>query len=65
MPSNMGATTGADRPRKKIQRKRLPVAPYFVALLAVIGVLWASSVAGAGLKFPTPSSASTSRAGCR
>ncbi|WP_199037486.1 protein translocase subunit SecD [Glycomyces salinus] len=50
----MGATTGADRPRKKIQRKRLPVAPYFVALLAVIGVLWASSVAGAGLKFPTP-----------
>ena len=50
----MGATTGADRPRKKIQRKRMPVAPYFLALLAVIGVLWASSVAGAGWKFPTP-----------
>ncbi|MCH7229844.1 protein translocase subunit SecD [Glycomyces sp. L485] len=50
----MGATTGADRPRKKIQRKRLPVAPYFLALLAVIGVLWAASVAGAGWKFPTP-----------
>ncbi|WP_460497260.1 protein translocase subunit SecD [Glycomyces tarimensis] len=50
----MGATTGADRPRKKIQRKRLPVAPYFIALVAVIGVLWVASVAGAGLKFPTP-----------
>ncbi|WP_460543210.1 protein translocase subunit SecD [Glycomyces halotolerans] len=50
----MGATTGADRPRKKIQRKRLPVAPYFLALLAVVGVLWAAALAGAGLKFPTP-----------
>ncbi|WP_051326180.1 protein translocase subunit SecD [Glycomyces tenuis] len=50
----MGATTGADRPRKKIQRKRLPVAPYFLALLAVIGILWAASLAGAGWKFPTP-----------
>src|SRR5690625_2021510 len=50
----MGATTGADRPRKKIQRKRLPLAPYFLSLLAVLGVLWAASVAGAGWKFPTP-----------
>ncbi|WP_157930537.1 protein translocase subunit SecD [Glycomyces xiaoerkulensis] len=50
----MASVTGADRPRKKIQRKRLPVAPYFLALLAVIGLLWAASVAGAGLKFPTP-----------
>ncbi|WP_051393219.1 protein translocase subunit SecD [Glycomyces arizonensis] len=50
----MGATTGADRPRKKIQRKRLPVAPYFVALLAVVGILWAAALAGSGWKFPTP-----------
>lgn len=50
----MGATTGADRPRKKIQRKRLPLAPYFLALLAVVGILWAAALAGAGWKFPTP-----------
>ncbi|SDE23725.1 protein translocase subunit SecD [Glycomyces harbinensis] len=50
----MAAETGADRPRKKIQRKRLPVAPYFVALLVVLAVLWVSALGGAGWKFPTP-----------
>jgi preprotein translocase subunit SecD len=50
----LASVTGADRPRKKIQRKRLPVAPYFVALLLVLAVLWVSALAGAGWKFPTP-----------
>ncbi|SDK57359.1 preprotein translocase subunit SecD [Glycomyces sambucus] len=50
----MASVTGADRPRKKIQRKRLAVAPYFVALLAVLAVLWVSALAGSGWKFPTP-----------
>ncbi|MQM24810.1 protein translocase subunit SecD [Glycomyces albidus] len=50
----MASVTGADRPRKKIQRKRLPVAPYFVALLAVLTVLWVSALAGSGWRFPTP-----------
>jgi preprotein translocase subunit SecD len=50
----LASVTGADRPRKKIQRKRLPVAPYFVALLLLLAVLWVSALAGAGWKFPTP-----------
>ncbi|MFB9659858.1 protein translocase subunit SecD [Glycomyces mayteni] len=50
----MASVTGADRPRKKIQRKRLAVAPYFVALLAVLAILWVSALAGSGWKFPTP-----------
>ncbi|PRY57441.1 protein translocase subunit SecD [Glycomyces artemisiae] len=50
----MASVTGADRPRKKIQRKRLAVAPYFVALLLVLAVLWVSALAGSGWKFPTP-----------
>ena len=50
----MASVTGADRPRKKIQRKRLPVAPYFVALLLVLGILWVAALAGSGWKFPTP-----------
>lgn len=54
MPSNLGATTGTDRPRKKIQQKRLPVAPYFLALLIAVGLLWAAALAGAGWKLPTP-----------
>ncbi|MBO3731599.1 protein translocase subunit SecD [Glycomyces niveus] len=50
----MASVTGADRPRKKIQRKRLPVAPYFVALLLVLAILWVAALAGSGWKFPTP-----------
>jgi preprotein translocase subunit SecD len=50
----LASVTGADRPRKKIQRKRLPVAPYFVALLLVLAILWAAALAGSGWKFPTP-----------
>ncbi|MCC3761678.1 protein translocase subunit SecD [Glycomyces sp. TRM65418] len=50
----MASVTGADRPRKKIQRKRLPVAPYFTALLLVLAILWVSALAGSGWKFPTP-----------
>ncbi|MEU6247723.1 protein translocase subunit SecD [Glycomyces sp. NPDC047010] len=50
----MASVTGADRPRKKIQRKRLAVAPYFVALIAVLAILWVSALAGSGWKFPTP-----------
>jgi preprotein translocase subunit SecD len=49
----LASVTGADRPRKKIQRKRLAVAPYFTALLAVLAVLWLSALAGSGWKFPT------------
>ncbi|HEX2143781.1 MAG TPA: protein translocase subunit SecD [Glycomyces sp.] len=51
----MASVTGADRPRKKIQRKRLPVAPYFTALLLALVLLWAAALAGSGwTKFPTP-----------
>jgi preprotein translocase subunit SecD len=50
----LASVTGADRPRKKIQRKRLPVAPYFVALLLVLAILWVAALAGSGWKFPTP-----------
>lgn len=50
----MASVTGADRPRKKIQRKRLPVAPYFVGLFLVLAVLWVAALAGSGWKFPTP-----------
>lgn len=50
----MASVTGADRPRKKIQRKRLPVAPYFTALFLVLAVLWVAALAGSGWKFPTP-----------
>ncbi|MDN3238198.1 protein translocase subunit SecD [Glycomyces tritici] len=50
----MASVTGADRPRKKIQRKRLPVAPYFVALFLVLAILWVAALAGSGWKFPTP-----------
>lgn len=50
----MASVTGADRPRKKIQRKRLPVAPYFVGLLLVLAILWVAALAGSGWKFPTP-----------
>lgn len=50
----MASVTGADRPRKKIQRKRLPVAPYFAALLLVLAILWVAALAGSGWKFPTP-----------
>jgi preprotein translocase subunit SecD len=54
LPPNKGSAATGDRPRKKIQRKRLPVAPYFLALTAVVAVLWIGAVAGAGFKFPTP-----------
>ncbi|WP_133884334.1 protein translocase subunit SecD [Glycomyces sp. NRRL B-16210] len=50
----MASVTGADRPRKKIQRKRQPVATYFLALTALLVLLWVSALAGAGWKFPTP-----------
>jgi preprotein translocase subunit SecD len=50
----LASVTGADRPRKKIQRKRLPVAPYFAALLLVLAILWVAALAGSGWKFPTP-----------
>jgi preprotein translocase subunit SecD len=50
----LASVTGADRPRKKIQRKRLPVAPYFAALLLVLAILWAAALAGSGWKLPTP-----------
>jgi preprotein translocase subunit SecD len=50
----LASVTGADRPRKKIQRKRLPVAPYFVALFLVLAILWVAALAGSGWKFPTP-----------
>lgn len=50
----MASVTGADRPRKKIQRKRQPVGAYFLALGLLLALLWVSALAGAGWKFPTP-----------
>lgn len=43
------------RRRKKVARKQLRVAPYFVSLLVVTGLLWLAAFAGTGFKsFPIP-----------
>ncbi|GAA4896339.1 preprotein translocase subunit SecD [Stackebrandtia albiflava] len=43
------------RRRKGLARKQLRVAPYFIALLALTGLLWLSAFAGVGFKsFPMP-----------
>lgn len=43
------------RRRKKVARKQLRVAPYFVSLLVVAGLLWLAAFAGTGFKsFPIP-----------
>ncbi|WP_025274343.1 protein translocase subunit SecD [Haloglycomyces albus] len=52
----MASKTGTRRPQKKIQRKRLRLAPYFLSLLTVIAILWVAAFVGSGnwKDVPTP-----------
>ncbi|MFC4337890.1 protein translocase subunit SecD [Salininema proteolyticum] len=52
----MASETGKRRPQKKIQGKRLRLAPYFLSLAVVIALLWVAALAGSGSwnSFPKP-----------